>query len=246
MSEPLDNILSGAKEAPAQEQVEKQVQVETPEPEANQQTMVPHEALHAEKQKVKRYTEQVASFEKQLADRDALWDRRFTQFQQSLERLVPQQQEPVIDWYSDPDGAIGQRLDRVLTPLDGKFRKLETEMMRLSAMQQYGADKVQAFEKYAGEAIGRGDPEMIALSAQMRASPDPMATGLKWFEQRTFDPAAERERLKAELLAEMGQQPQQNGQPVMPSNLATARNVGSRAGPAWAGPKPLSDIFARN
>jgi hypothetical protein len=32
---------------------------------------------------------------------------------------------------------------------------------------------------------------------------------------------------------------------VMPSNIAGARNVGSRTGPAWSGPPSLQDIFAR-
>jgi hypothetical protein len=31
---------------------------------------------------------------------------------------------------------------------------------------------------------------------------------------------------------------------VMPSNLSSARNVGSRNGAAWSGPTPLKDIFA--
>ena len=63
--------------------------------------------------------------------------------------------------------------------------------------------------------------------------------------------AAYRERVRAELLAELGTQ-QATAEPattvpaVMPSNLAGARNVGSRSsGPAYAGPTPLSDIFDR-
>jgi hypothetical protein len=39
------------------------------EGEGQGQKMVPHEALHAEKQKVKRYTEEVADFRKQLSER---------------------------------------------------------------------------------------------------------------------------------------------------------------------------------
>jgi hypothetical protein len=85
------------------------------------------------------------------------------------------------------------------------------------------------------------------LSAQMRASPDPVGTGLKWFEQRTFDPAAERERLKAELLAEMqGGQQQQPAKPapVMPSNFADVRNAGTRNGSGWSGPPSIGDVLA--
>lgn len=41
------------------------------------------------------------------------------------------------------------------------------------------------------------------------------------------------------------QQQQQQPAPVMPSNLATVRSVGARNGPAWGGPAPINDIFAR-
>lgn len=263
MAESLDTILSKREPAPAQETptVEKEVAQETPPaqaaPESSEtpeatgeqtpsggQKMVPHEALHAEKQKVKRYTEQVASFEKTLADRDAAWERRFGQL---LERITPQQQpqQQPIDWFQDPDGALKQNLERAVSPLEQKFSSLETSIMRLSAVQQHGAEKVTAFEKYVQEAINRGDPEMAALSAQMRASPDPMGVGLQWFEKRTFDPEAERQRIRAEIEAELKPQQPQTPAAVMPSNLAGARNVGSRSGPAWAGPTPMADIFKR-
>ncbi|WP_457797626.1 hypothetical protein [Methylocystis sp. S23] len=62
------------------------------------------------------------------------------------------------------------------------------------------------------------------------------------------DPASYREKLKAELLAELqneGQKTQQAQKPAMPSNFATGRNVGSRSGPAWSGPPSFEDIFDR-
>ena len=60
--------------------------------------------------------------------------------------------------------------------------------------------------------------------------------------------AAERERIKAELLAEMqgqgGQQQQAQQQPQnMPTSFAQARNNGPRAAVAFSGPKPLSEIM---
>lgn len=256
----LDTILAGksgeVKEVKPEVKVEAEAPAEQqPQPEAEQlgeqgdhQKMVPHEALHAEKQKVKRYTEQVASFEQTLRDRDASWERRFNQL---LERITPQnQQQPQpVDWFQDPDAALRQGLSQAVTPLEQKFSTLETQIVRLSAIQQHGAEKVLAFENYVKEALARQDPEMVALSAQMRASQDPMSVGLEWFEKRTFDPAAEREKIKAELLKELNVQPQQQQQTpppaVMPSNLAGARNVGTRSGPQWAGPPPLQDIFKR-
>ena len=249
MTESLDNILSG-QEAVAEKPIvetNNQEPPETPAPETPEageqpqgQKMVPHEALHAEKQKVKRYTEQIASFEKTISERDAAWERRFGQL---LEKLTPQQQEQPIDWYADPSAATRQELGKAISPLEQKFSSLETQIMRLSAVQQHGAEKVSAFEKYVQDAYNRGDPEMAALSAAMRGSPDPIGVGLQWFEKKTFDPAAERERIKNELLAEMQSQQPPTSPAVLPTGLATARNVGNRSGPAWSGPPALADIF---
>lgn len=259
----LDNILSGRSEAaPVTEHVEEQVtqgsehksesfeQEQTTEAEgeqsADRQKMVPHEALHAEKQKVKRYTEQVASFEQTLKEREAAWERRFGEM---LEKLTPKQepQQPP-DWFENPDAALSARLGQSINPIAGQVADLRTQILELSALQRFGEEKVTAFKAFVNEAMQRGDPEMEALGAQMRASADPIKTGLDWFEKRTFDPAKERERLKAEILAELQQaEPEQPARPapVMPSNLAGARNVGARSGPAWAGPSPLQDIFDR-
>lgn len=250
MTESLDNILSGQQDAAEQmPPVEEKNEAVEQKPEAEQQEpagqkMVPHEALHAEKQKVKRYTEQIASFEEKINSQNQAWERRFGQL---LEKLTPQQQEQQVDWYADPSAATRQELGKAISPLEQKFSQLETTIMRLSAVQQYGAEKVSAFESYVQDALSRGDPEMAALSAAMRGASDPMGVGLKWFEKKTFDPDAERERIKSELLAEMQSQQQQPSTTpqVMPSGLATARNVGSRAGPAWGGPPPLTDIFKR-
>lgn len=47
-------------------------------------------------------------------------------------------------------------------------------------------------------------------------------------------------KIREELVAEMGQQPSPTG---LPPTLSTERNVGSRSGPAWSGPKPLSELL---
>ena len=57
-------------------------------------------------------------------------------------------------------------------------------------------------------------------------------------------------KVEAEILAKHGitqgeQQAAPAARAVMPSNLAGARNVSARSGPAWSGPAPISDIFNR-
>jgi len=53
-----------------------------------------------------------------------------------------------------------------------------------------------------------------------------------------------REKLKAELMAELsqGQSPVQESQ-RLPATLTGERSVASRSGPSWAGPTPLTDLL---
>lgn len=263
MTDSLENILASkpaeaviAQEETTQETVQQESTEATPEasaetttqetaPEgenAGQTKMVPHEALHAEKQKVKRYTEQVASFEQTLKERDQAWERRFNQM---LEKLGPKQEAPQVDWYADPQAAFQQGLSQAVSPIEQKLANFEFQIMRMSAEQRYGADKIREFEAFAEEAAKRGDPEIQALAVEMRSSSDPIGVGLKWYEKKTFDPDAERERIKTQLLEEMKLQQTQQPSSVMPSNLSGVRNVGSRSGPQWGGPPTLDDIFKR-
>jgi|GEM_PF-6401881 len=265
MTKSLDDILSGNGEAVPeqpeanQEQVTQETQVsgqaESNPPEGGEretqpqgQKMVPHEALHAERQKVKRYTEEVADFRKQLQETNAQWERRMAQL---IETIKPQQaQQAPPDWWENPGAATGYHIDQRVNPLEQKFMSLESQILRLTAIQQYGAEKVSAFEKYVQDAMSSNDPEIATLAAQMRASPDPMKVGLDWYEKRTFDPAAKEAEIEARILEKYGIDPnkpqqQQPAPSVMPSNLAGARNVGNRSGPAWAGPPTINDIFKR-
>ena len=50
-----------------------------------------------------------------------------------------------------------------------------------------------------------------------------------------------REKIKAELMAEM--QVQQPARSQLPPTLSTERSVGGRTGPAWTGPKSLDELF---
>lgn len=257
----LDSILSGnGAVAPAPETPAK---VETPEvkepagteAEVNQQgehegqKMVPHEALHAEKQKVKRYTEQVAEFERKQAERDAAWERRLEQILTSIKPQQPAEEQKAPDFYEDPNAFVKS----ALTPVQQQIQQQREEMSLVLAEEKHGADTVKtALEALKAEMLtnpaAQGDYQAIMKARH------PYGALVDWHKKRQAtaeigdDPAAYRERLKAELLAELqGSQPAPAANPVvMPSNLAGARNVGSRSGPAWSGPQSLNDIFDRS
>lgn len=264
----LDSILSGERTSvPASEPVTTptvEQEVSTPQTEARPeaepreenegggQRMVPHEALHAEKQKVKRYTEQVAEFEKKLSEQNNVWEQRFNRI---LETVKPKQEEapkpPAPDFWEDPDSYVTSKL----TPVQRQLVQQREQFSQLLAVEKHGAEKVSTAFAALKSAMER-DPQSRADYQRIMNSQHPYGELVAWHERKAAmaeigdDPASYRERLKAEILAEMQQQQgtpaaAPSAQPVMPSNLAGARNVGSRSGPAWSGPQSLNDIFDR-
>jgi len=272
MTESLDNILSGSGEAVTEQNTaveEKVAQVaegegqqrqidpdEDQATEVNGQKMVPHAALHASKEKVKRYTEQVASFEKTLTERDQAWERRF---QTMLEKLGPKpepQQKP--DWFENPEGATRHEVQQTVNPQLDQITQTLMANAQIVAGIKYGDDKVAEAEQAFLDAVksNRLDP---ADFQKVTGSPNRYAAAVQWHQRQIAqseigdDPAAFkakveaelREKITAELQQGEGQQAQQR-QATMPSNFANARNVGNRGtGPAWSGPSTIDDIFNR-
>ncbi len=208
--------------------------------------MVPHEALHAEKQKVKRYTEQVASFETKLAEQNAAWERRLEQIIGAVKPKEPEPKAP--DFWENPD----EYLSGKLAPVQQQIETQRDQFSRMLAETAHGAETVNA--AYTAFDAYPPSPAKAAQYEAIRRSANPYAALVEWHKRERAqaeigdDPAAYREKLKAELLAEWqgGNAPAPaSAAPVMPSNFAAARNVGNRGGPAWSGPQPLSDIFKR-
>jgi hypothetical protein len=260
----LDEILSGREpvaETTTQETTT-QAPVETQEAEAAPEQTADETApadgkpppigaiRQAEREKAtKRYTEQVADFDRRLAEQNTAWERRFTQLLDAVKQ--PAQQQPPPDFFENPNEAVL----RTVSPYIQHVRQQQAMFAEQLARVKYGDEVVdeaaQAYEQLASQ--NKVDP---ADFHKISNSVNPYLEVVQWHKKRQAsleigdDPAADKEKVKAELLAELQQQ---NGNgaapaapaPVMPSNLATARNVGARSGPAWAGPTPLNDIFSR-
>lgn len=207
----------------------------------------------------KRYTEQVAEFDRKLSENNAAWERRFNQL---LERLTPQQpKEEPKDWFADPDAAFKQNFQQSLNPVMQQhqqglntIQQTREYVSRRFAEMTHGKDVITSAYQALEQRL-QSDPSAGALYQQIMSSPDPWDTLAQWHKRESFmaeagsDLDAYKAKLKAELLAELqqgnGQQSQQQqAKPlVMPTNLAAVRNVGSRSGPAWAGPQDLKSIF---
>lgn len=263
----LDSILSGKGEAtpapettdtaPATEAVETTAAPELEEGaesatgEAEVGKTVPLAALQAERSKAKRYTEQVAEFDKRIAEQNARIDRLLGELVSRQPQPQQKPQEPPPDWYADPEKALSYHL----TPIQQQMQRMAMDSVRAAsetrAIARYGYEAFAEMETAVNAGIQSGDPEIEKLRYAVMNSHDPAGVAMQWYQQRKLmaevgpDPAAYREKVKQEVLAELqaGGQAAKPAAPVMPSNLAGARNVGSRSGPAWSGPMPIADIF---
>jgi hypothetical protein len=270
MTTNLDSILSGQGEAVSetndqQEQVTQETQAEgegqqqeteatTQETQQQGQKTVPHEALHAEKQKVKRYTEEVTSLRQEIADRDAAWERRIAQL---LEAQKPKQEPaPRPDFFENPEAATQHLVQGQVSPQFEQINQTLQAFAKDNAITRFTEEAVNEAETAFISALQGGKLDQADYQ-KVVTSPNRYAAAVQWHKRQQAqaeigdDPAAFKAKLEAEIrekvLAEMngGTQQQAKAAPVMPSNLAGARNVGARSGPVWSGPASLQDIFNR-
>lgn len=216
--------------------------------------MVPHQALHAERQKVRRYTEEVADFRKALAETNASWERRMGAL---VDALSPRQgPPPPPDFFDNPEAATRHSVVQTVSPEFERINQTLHAFARDQAIGRFEEGKVNDAEQAFLGALRAGqlDP---ADYRRVVGSANRYAEAVRWHERQTAraeigdDPAAYRSRLEAELreqiLAELGSGGgAQRFAQFAPSNLAGARNVGARGGPAWSGPASLNDIFDRS
>lgn len=222
---------------------------------ANESGMVPKAALHAERQKSKRYTEQVAAMEAKMAEMDKAWQSRFDMLTQTFSQRQPASPPPEppapVDWYADPDAALNQRVE----PIKAETQAIREQFSRMMASEKFGEEKVNAAYQAMQQAI-RVNPEAVRFDYQrVMASPHPFGALVNWHDSQSVltevgsDPKAYREKLRAELLAEIRAQGGNPNPPpapgAIPSNFATTRSAAPQGGPTWTGPKALSEIMGR-
>jgi hypothetical protein len=276
LNQPLDSILSGGGEA-VSEQVNRAeasaihasegeqpssrasehldphaTDADPAEAQGDGTRMVPHQALHAERQKVRRYTEEVADFRKALAETNAAFERRMGQLVEAISPRPAPQAPP--DFFDNPEAATRHEVVQTVSPEFERINQTLHAFARDQAIGRFDEGKVNDAERAFLGALRQGalDP---ADYRRVVNSPNRYAEAVRWHERQVAraeigdDPSAYKARLEAELrdkiLAELGGGAVRGFAHVTPSNLAGARNVGSRSGPAWSGPASLNDIFDR-
>jgi hypothetical protein len=227
--------------------------------------LVPQKALHAERLKSKRYTEEVVDLRRQIADLTSAVLTQRSPPPQPQPQPEPQK-PPEFDW-DNPVGTVDQRIQTQVEQRIGQeraaiaaeFQRQREELQSNIAMSRYGEEVVKGAYVALAEARDT-DPQWLDDYRRIMRSPNQYEAMVAWHKERTFkaevgnDPEAYKARIRAEYLEELrhGKPTLEDGQQdsarptgtVMPSNLSGARSVGSRNGPAWQGPTSIKDIFA--
>jgi hypothetical protein len=270
----LDSILSGeSASAPAPEREtapspQPETQSEQPsaerdpssndDPQPDERGTVPIAALHAERQKAKRYTEQVAEFQQQIREQREQFEQRFAQLQSALQpRQAQPEQPPAPEIWDDPNAFVQQNVAQALEPHLKQFTQAIDANSRLLAIQTHTPEAVEAAVKAFNEGAAARSMTPDEFHA-VRNAPNRYVAAVEWHKRTQAlreigsDPDGYRAKLEAEILAKHGLSA--DGRPAagspqpghaMPSDFAAARNVGNRSGPAWSGPQSLQDIFAQ-
>lgn len=226
---PIGEILDGGRQAseqaappPAATTADTADAGDTPEA-GNRNGYVPINALHSERQRRKAETETRKRYQQQLAEAE----QRLQEMEAAQQQQQPQQQD--TDFWA--------------VPFDQRFHELRTDLtMRTSVAEfkaEHGKDTFKAMINSIQQLRAANHPDLPVVAEMCERSPDPVGTLYEWWQENGGD----------RVLAEMNRPRDAYGRSMdasaFPSNLAGARNVGSRTGPAWSGPEPIGDILAR-
>lgn len=186
---------------------------------------------------------------KQWRDKATALEQEIAQYRQREAESQQRQQAP--DMFESPD-AYNEYWANRQSQFEQRLR-FETSMQL--AHGQHG----EVFESAYQEAVDRANRGDKSIAFLMQ-SPNPGQALVAWYRREQSNQKLEefggdldayeksmRERIEAEIRekyeAEQAAQQVQKPKLEMPTGLAGVRSVGPRTGPAWGGPKPITDIL---
>lgn len=223
----LNAILADDQSAPVAEAAQEPATQE-PAPEVKPEAKGEPKAPHWYRETLK---------EKEQRARDA--ERRAQELER---RLQAQEQQRPPPNFNDPQAVYQSFEERLYAAQQQQSIALSARFAR----REHGAEVFDQTREWLEQ---RPDIELWAQSQE-----DPWGAAIARFKQERLvaeigdDPTAYRERLRQELLAEIGQtaQPQAMTQrPNIPQPASGQRSAAPRGAPAFAGPTPLGDILKR-
>lgn len=228
---------------PRQEQPEQQ----PPDPNKPPPGFIPQQAFDA----------RLAKAEEKFNERYSALENQLRTFQ--LQHRPPQAEpKPPPDFFENPDAAFEARLQKAISPIAQSQSQIVENFSRMMAAEKFGTEAVEQAMGDLTSRVNANPQGMRSTYDRIMSNPHPYGELVRWHKEqaalKTYgdDPeawrTAERERIRAELLAEgpggqnQQQQPPQRPQ-SMPTSFASARNNGPRSAVAFSGPKPLSEIM---
>lgn len=206
----------------------------SPAEENEEKGPVPYQALKAEREKRKERDKRVAELEAELK-------KARPSAQQERPQVEP---EPEKTFWEDPDAYIENRLSK-------SQRELQHRLLveREDDMREKHADYDEVIEKV--KEYGQSNP---AVLQQILAAPNPAKAGYQFGKQldelkQMEDPAAYREKVRAEIRAElekeMGEASADKARvaAAVPPDLSSTRSVGSKS--SAREPDPFKELFPR-
>jgi hypothetical protein len=137
---------------------------------------------HVPSWRLRQETEERRAFEQRWqeeARQRAILQQQFADAQRRIEQLQQPKQDPV-DFYADPEAAFKQRLN----PLEERQARFEQSMRltvsRAMAIATHGAQAVSEMDQALEKASRENHPDLPALTAQLRASDDPVGVAIQW------------------------------------------------------------------
>lgn len=167
----------------------------------DQNGMVPHQTLHAQRERAKALRAENERLARELAEA-----RRPQPVQQQPAAPVepPKPAEKKTIW-DDPDAFVAEQL----TPIQQEVQEVRLLASRINAMQnpEIGLAGIDAAETALRAEIQAGRMDGAKVAEQLRQSRDPVGDIVRWHQNSPENrEKAMRERLRAELLEELGQQ----------------------------------------
>lgn len=176
--------------------------------------------------------------EKERADR---LEQMLTQVLQQQRAPTQQSPQEPPDIFTDPEAWFKHKRDQEISPVLQQIQAARLEDARAVASVVYGDETLKAAEQAFNELAQRGgvDP---AEYQRIQSSPNPYRAAVEWHKRNSIlseigsDPTAYRERIKAEILAELnaGQTTQQQT-PANVVKIPASLNRATSAAPANQG-----------
>jgi len=166
--------------------------------------------------------------------------QRVTELEEQKRRLEEENQQLAIAPYGDPPA---------IEELENLRAQTRISNSEVHFAKQFGAEALSELHKAMNHIAQSGHPDFPVVWNAMLNSDNPAALAAGFCQHiGLFDQdgaiAAKAPRGLHSPPPERSARRQQSSQ-EWPSNLAGARNVGTRRGPEWSGPTPLADIFDR-